>query len=106
MWLSDESVPYLPAVRAFLERYRDGAGSLNGVQLAFDVTGDPAFPERPAFEVARELGLAVTTHAGVWGATGDDSVLNGIAWDARKKRLFVTGKYWPKLYEIALADCR
>ncbi|MBL9069196.1 MAG: glutaminyl-peptide cyclotransferase [Sphingopyxis sp.] len=40
------------------------------------------------------------------GATGDDSVLNGIAWDARKKRLFVTGKYWPKLYEIALADCR
>lgn len=40
------------------------------------------------------------------GATGDDSVLNGIAWDARKKRLFVTGKYWPKLYEIAIADCR
>ncbi|WP_052307719.1 amidohydrolase family protein [Nakamurella multipartita] len=63
-----------PAVRAFLERYRDGAGSLNGVRLAFDVTGDPAFPERPAFEVARELGLAVTTHAGVWGATGDDSI--------------------------------
>ncbi|WP_447750938.1 glutaminyl-peptide cyclotransferase [Sphingopyxis fribergensis] len=40
------------------------------------------------------------------GASGDDSVLNGIAWDAQKKRLFVTGKYWPKLYEIALADCR
>ncbi len=40
------------------------------------------------------------------GATGTDSVLNGIAWDAQKKRLFVTGKYWPKLYEIALADCR
>ncbi|WP_447760544.1 glutaminyl-peptide cyclotransferase [Sphingopyxis panaciterrae] len=40
------------------------------------------------------------------GASGDDSVLNGIAWDAKKKRLFVTGKYWPKLYEIELADCR
>lgn len=39
------------------------------------------------------------------GADGGDSVLNGIAWDAEKKRLFVTGKYWPKLYEIALADC-
>ena len=39
------------------------------------------------------------------GASGSDSVLNGIAWDAKKKRLFVTGKYWPKLYEIALADC-
>lgn len=40
------------------------------------------------------------------GASGNDSVLNGIAWDAKRKRLFVTGKYWPKLYEIALADCR
>lgn len=39
------------------------------------------------------------------GASGTDSVLNGIAWDAKKKRLFVTGKYWPKLYEITLADC-
>jgi cytosine/adenosine deaminase-related metal-dependent hydrolase len=45
-----------------------------GFQMAFDVTGDPAFPERAAFEVARELGVAVTTHAGVWGATGDDSI--------------------------------
>ena len=41
-----------------------------------------------------------------YGARGTDSVLNGIAWDAEKKRLFVTGKYWAKLYEIALADCR
>ena len=40
------------------------------------------------------------------GAAGQDAVLNGIAWDAKKKRLFVTGKYWPSLYEIALADCR
>jgi len=27
-------------------------------------------------------------------------VLNGIAWDAKDKRLFVTGKKWPKLFEI------
>lgn len=40
------------------------------------------------------------------GVRGTDSVLNGIAWDAKNKRLFVTGKYWPKLYEIALAGCR
>lgn len=40
------------------------------------------------------------------GAGGTDSVLNGIAWDTKAKRLFVTGKYWPKLYEITLADCR
>ena len=30
-------------------------------------------------------------------------VLNGIAWDAQGKRLFVTGKKWNKLYEIKLS---
>lgn len=29
-------------------------------------------------------------------------VLNGIAYDAQKGRLFVTGKYWPSLFEIKL----
>ncbi|MFS8001221.1 putative glutaminyl-peptide cyclotransferase transcription factor WD40-like family [Helianthus anomalus] len=29
-------------------------------------------------------------------------VLNGIAWDADNNRIFVTGKLWPKLYEIKL----
>jgi glutaminyl-peptide cyclotransferase len=29
-------------------------------------------------------------------------VLNGIAYDARDDRLFVTGKLWPKLFEIRL----
>ncbi|MFN7133285.1 MAG: glutaminyl-peptide cyclotransferase, partial [Myxococcales bacterium] len=29
-------------------------------------------------------------------------VLNGIAWDATGRRLFVTGKYWPRLFEIRL----
>lgn len=29
-------------------------------------------------------------------------VLNGIAYDAKRDRLFVTGKLWPKLFEIRL----
>jgi glutamine cyclotransferase len=29
-----------------------------------------------------------------------DAVLNGIAFDRKEKRLFVTGKNWPKLFEI------
>lgn len=29
-------------------------------------------------------------------------VLNGIAWDAAEGRLYVTGKRWPKLFEIEL----
>jgi glutamine cyclotransferase len=33
-----------------------------------------------------------------------DAVLNGIAWDAESRRLFVTGKLWPALYEIRLAE--
>ena len=60
-------------VQAFLRRHNTGSDRL-GFQLAFDVTGDPAFPERTAFEVARDLGLTVTTHAGVWGATNDDGI--------------------------------
>ena len=33
---------------------------------------------------------------------GGEDVLNGIAWDPDSKRLFVTGKLWPKLYEIRI----
>jgi 5-methylthioadenosine/S-adenosylhomocysteine deaminase len=63
-----------PEFRDFVTR-RFGAGSdMLGFQMAFDVTGDPAFPERAAFEVARDLGAPVTTHAGVWGATNDDGI--------------------------------
>jgi len=29
-----------------------------------------------------------------------DDVLNGIAWDEKARRLFVTGKNWPTLFEI------
>ncbi len=31
-------------------------------------------------------------------------VLNGIAYDPDGERLFVTGKYWPKVYEIRLVE--
>lgn len=34
--------------------------------------------------------------------TGKEDVLNGIAYDAENSRYFVTGKYWPKLFEIRL----
>ncbi|MGK5684989.1 amidohydrolase family protein [Actinoplanes sp. URMC 104] len=62
-----------PEFQDFHRRRIDG-GKLAGFQMAFDVTGDPAFPEKAAFEVARELGAPVTTHAGVWGATNDDGI--------------------------------
>jgi glutamine cyclotransferase len=36
--------------------------------------------------------------------TSSADVLNGIAYDAEGDRLFVTGKLWPKLYEITLKE--
>ena len=41
---------------------------------------------------------------GMRGTSNPDAVLNGIAWDARGKRLFVTGKLWPQLFEIELIE--
>lgn len=37
-------------------------------------------------------------------APGRDDVANGIAWDGAGKRLFVTGKNWPQLYEVTAGD--
>jgi glutamine cyclotransferase len=36
------------------------------------------------------------------GTGNPDAVLNGIAWEPKQKRLYVTGKLWPKLFEIEL----
>ncbi|GAB7039218.1 MULTISPECIES: amidohydrolase family protein [Catenuloplanes] len=50
---------------------RRGTTGLRTLQLAFDMSADPAFPERAVFDVARDLGLRITTHAGVWGGSDD-----------------------------------
>jgi cytosine/adenosine deaminase-related metal-dependent hydrolase len=63
-----------PEFGAFARDLQATANDMLGFQIAFDVTGDPAFPEKAAYEVARELGVPVTTHAGVWGATNDDGI--------------------------------
>jgi glutamine cyclotransferase len=38
------------------------------------------------------------------GVRDPEAVANGIAWDAAGRRLFVTGKLWPALFEIALGS--
>ena len=40
------------------------------------------------------------------GASDPDSVPNGIAYDKATGRLFVTGKNWPKLFQIKLPTAR
>ncbi len=37
---------------------------------------------------------------------GLDDVANGIAWDGAQRRLFVTGKRWPQLYQIQAGTTR
>ncbi len=65
-----------PEFRDFVGRYFSGGGSdMLGFQMAFDVPpASPDFPEQAAFEVARDLGVPVTTHAGVWKVTTDDGI--------------------------------
>jgi glutamine cyclotransferase len=40
-------------------------------------------------------GLSSETQLG-----SNEAVLNGIAWDSKNERLFVTGKHWANLFEI------
>ena len=69
-----------PAVQDILIRSRDDS-RMFGTQIAFDVPNqDEDFPELAAYRVAKDLGLRVTTHAGVWGATNDWGIRN--AYDA------------------------
>jgi 5-methylthioadenosine/S-adenosylhomocysteine deaminase len=65
-----------PEFRDFVSRRFAGGGTdMLGFQMAFDVPpASPDFPEKAAFEVARELGVPVTTHAGVWKVTTDEGI--------------------------------
>jgi glutamine cyclotransferase len=36
--------------------------------------------------------------------TPETDVLNGIAYDAQRKRIFVTGKRWPKLFQVQVVE--
>lgn len=56
--------------------------------------------------VEAELDLSALVPKNFWKTSDEEgnNVLNGIAWDAVGKRLFVVGKKWPKLYEIKLME--
>jgi 5-methylthioadenosine/S-adenosylhomocysteine deaminase len=64
-----------PEFRDFVSRRFSGGNDMLGFQMAFDVPpASPDFPEKAAFEVARELNVPVTTHAGVWKVTTDEGI--------------------------------
>mmetsp|Transcript_8423 Transcript_8423/g.11581 ORF Transcript_8423/g.11581 Transcript_8423/m.11581 type:complete len:201 (-) Transcript_8423:215-817(-) len=54
--------------------------------------------------VTHMLDLSVLPETNKKSSTGHEDVLNGIAFDASSRRLFVTGKRWSRLYEVELPD--
>jgi 5-methylthioadenosine/S-adenosylhomocysteine deaminase len=65
-----------PEFRDFVNRRITIGDDMLGFQICFDLPArdNDEWPERAAFEVARELGVAVSTHSGVWNVTKDDSI--------------------------------
>ncbi|MBX7456681.1 glutaminyl-peptide cyclotransferase [Qipengyuania sp. 1NDH17] len=75
----------------------DGLVYANIWETAFIVAIDPADGVVKRLIDLRALAQSVP-------ASGSDAVLNGIAWDADNRRMFVTGKLWPSLFEIRLVE--
>ncbi len=74
--------------------YVDGEILANVWQTDFIVRIDPATGKVIGIIDLRALTRSVNP-------TDPNAVPNGIAWDAPHRRLFVTGKLWPVLFEIA-----
>ena len=96
-----EARPEDPRVRPLMRHLADRFGetvhlaTLDGHEVVYRAKVDPA-----SGTVTGWIDLSALT-AEV-DPKGSDDVANGIAWDAKGKRLFVTGKDWPTLFEIAL----
>jgi cytosine/adenosine deaminase-related metal-dependent hydrolase len=58
-----------PAFQSWVKNFK--SSDMLSLEIAFDVPDSEDFPEKAAFQYARDNGLRVTTHAGVWGATTD-----------------------------------
>jgi glutaminyl-peptide cyclotransferase len=50
--------------------------------------------------------LGIIDMRGLLDSPQGADVLNGIAYDAVGKRLFVTGKLWPKIYQVEITRVR
>jgi glutamine cyclotransferase len=86
---SGRPLPYLNALA-----WRDGEILANVFTLPAVARIDPA-------SGAVRGWIDIAPLVGECGGGDPEKVANGIAWDAERDRLFVTGKNWPTLYEIA-----
>ena len=100
--------------KTFLETGRvevhDAGGALAGLNELEYIRGEVWANVWPSERIARidPADGRVTGWVELEGLLGAEDrkgrvdVLNGIAYDAAKDRIFVTGKLWPKLFEIKL----
>ena len=77
--------------------YINGEVWANVWQTDFILRIDPATGE--VNSLVDLTGLSAQTRLG-----SSEAVLNGIAWDGDRERLFVTGKHWANLFEIELLE--
>ena len=61
-------------------------------------------PQNGAIEAVIDCTTLVDTMKKLQTLEPNDDVLNGIAYDNKQKRLFVTGKHWSRIFEIALIE--
>jgi len=79
--------------------YIDGFIYANVYQSDFIVKVDPA-----SGHVVGKIDMPgiIEKYAPGYTPKPNDEVLNGIAYDSATKKLFITGKRWPKMFEIVL----
>ena len=53
-------------------------------------------------KITAEIDLTGLLSSGMTKQKTDVDVLNGIAYDYDKKKIYVTGKLWPKIFEIEI----
>jgi glutamine cyclotransferase len=93
---------------------RDGGKSVSGLNELEYVKGEiyaniwnTAYIARISPETGEITGwIDLSGLYGELGGKHEGDVLNGIAHDPEKNHLFVTGKFWPKLFEIKLIRIR
>jgi glutamine cyclotransferase len=78
--------------------YIDGFVYANQYQYAYILKIDPAAARVVAKYDVNDMWRRVQ------GVKPDVDVPNGIAYDSTTKKIFVTGKLWPEIYEIQLGQ--